>query len=163
VRAALATTHAHLTGPVLGLAFDVNFGLSGMRRLAADLADTRTARGWTRRFGHGEAFAVGTARLAECLTAAYTAPGATRPLYARFLAEAAELTGLPLAEASGTAAEAGALWTQVADVAAAAGPDDDPAAVLAALADLVARAVVVEERLADQLGAPLGAETRPAG
>ena len=34
---------------MLGNAFDVNFGLSGMGRLAKDLADTRTAEGWWKR------------------------------------------------------------------------------------------------------------------
>ena len=161
VRAALTTTHAHLTGPVLGHAFDANLGLRGIRRLAADLADTRTARGWTRRFGSGAAFAAGTARLAECLTSAYTAPGATRPLYAQFLAEAAELTGLPLDAAARSAAAAGDLWTEVADVAGGAGPDDDPPVVLARLAALVSHAAEVEERLAEQLGTVMGT-SRPA-
>ena len=49
-RAALGTTVAHLTGPVLGNSFDTNFGFSGMRRLAGQLRDTRTKTGWARRF-----------------------------------------------------------------------------------------------------------------
>lgn len=155
VRAALATTHAHLTGPVLGLAFDVNFGLSGMRRLAADLADTRTARGWARRFAGETALRTGTGRLAECLTSAYTAPGGTRPLYSRFLAEASGRGGLDLVPASRTAAEAGRVWTEVADVAGGVTADDGPTTVLARLAELVTEAVRVEERLADEIGAAL--------
>jgi Domain of unknown function (DUF4872)/Butirosin biosynthesis protein H, N-terminal len=158
VRAALRTTHAHLTGPVLGHAFDANLGLRGIRRLADDLADTRTAKGWTRRFGDRPAFAAGMSRLAECLTSSYTAPGATRPLYGDFLAEAGPLTGLDLMAASRTAAAAGERWAEVADVAAAAGPDDDPAAVIARLAELVAATVPVEERLAAELAAALPAE-----
>src|SRR5690554_5403503 len=50
IRAAIATTHAHLTGPVLGNSFDVNLGLSGIRKFAEELADTRTKNGWSRRF-----------------------------------------------------------------------------------------------------------------
>lgn len=65
---AVATTHAHLTGPVLGHAFDVNFGLSGLARLRDDLTDTSTKRGWARRFGTGPAFEAARLRLAECLT-----------------------------------------------------------------------------------------------
>lgn len=155
-RAAMRTTYAHLTGPVLGHAFDANMGLSGIRRLAEDLADTRTKKGWVRRFGSPEALAVGAERLAECLTTAYTAPGATRPLYAEFLAEAAALTGLDLLPVSRTATEAGRRWVEIADVAAAVTPDDDPSEVVGRLAGLVAGVVPVEERLAAGLGAALG-------
>ncbi len=151
VVAAVRTTHAHLTGPVLGHAFDANVGLRGMRRLAADLADVRTARGWRRRFGGGEAFLAGTGRLAECLTSAYTAPGGTRPLYAEFLEEGASRFGLPFGDAAALAAHAGTLWTEVADVAGAASADDDPVAVIDRLAGLVESAVAAEERLADAL------------
>lgn len=154
-RAAMRTTYAHLTGPVLGHAFDANMGLSGMHRLAEDLADTRTKKGWVRRFGSPEALAVGADRLADCLTTAYTAPGATRPLYAAFLAEAADLTGLDLLPVSRTATEAGSRWSEVADVAAAVSPGDDPAEVVARLAGLVAEVVPIEERLAEGLGAAL--------
>ncbi|WNB87445.1 DUF4872 domain-containing protein [Cellulomonas sp. ATA003] len=163
VRAALATTHAHLTGPVLGHSFDANMGLRGIRRLAADLADTRAAKGWTRRFGEPAAFAAGMSRLAECLTTAYTAPGATRPLYAEFLGEAAALTGLDLHPAARAAAEAGARWTEIADVAGAAGPDDHPATVLERLAEGVAAVAEVEQRLADRLGTAIGADGPPTG
>jgi hypothetical protein len=155
VRAALTTTHAHLTGPVLGHSFDANLGLRGLRRLADDLADTRTAKGWVRRFGEPAAFRAGTARLGECLTHAYTAPGGTRPLYAAFLAEAGPLTGLELSAASRAAAEAGERWTEIADVAGSATADDDPATVIGHLAELVAATVPVEERLAAELGAAL--------
>ncbi|MFE5940828.1 hypothetical protein ACFQ69_36490 [Streptomyces sp. NPDC056470] len=48
---AIAATTGHLTGPVLGNNFDVNFGFSGMEKLAAQLRDTRTKTGWERRFG----------------------------------------------------------------------------------------------------------------
>ena len=152
VRAALRTTHAHLTGPVLGNTFDVNMGLSGIRRLADQLADTRTAQGWPKRFGTHPAFDAGMARLAECLTSAYTAPGATRPLYATFLAEAAPLLGIDLLPASRTAALAGERWAEVADMAGDVTPQDDTAAVIARFADALARIVPIEERLAGQLG-----------
>ena len=51
VRDAIATTVAHLTGPVLGHSFDSNFGFSGMTKLATQLRDARTKTGWARRFG----------------------------------------------------------------------------------------------------------------
>ena len=93
---AIATTVAHLTGPVLGNNFDVNFGFSGMEKLSAQLRDARTKSGWERRFGAPIPFFHGVRRLYECLEVEYTAPGATRPLYADFLdlaerREAAEL------------------------------------------------------------------------
>ncbi|MEU8778712.1 BtrH N-terminal domain-containing protein [Streptomyces sp. NPDC048606] len=97
VAAALAGTVTHLTGPVLGNKFDVNFGFTGMEKLAAQLRDSTTKTGWERRFGgSADALRTGTGRLYACLEEEWTAPGATRPLYADFLdlaghAEAATL------------------------------------------------------------------------
>jgi butirosin biosynthesis protein H-like len=82
---AIAATAAHLTGPVLCNNFDVNFGFSGMDKLAAQLRDARTKTGWERRFGAPVPFFHGVRRLYECLEVEYTAPGATRPIYADFL------------------------------------------------------------------------------
>jgi hypothetical protein len=158
VRAAISTTHAHLTGPVLGNSFDVNLGLSGIRRLADDLADTRSKKGWTRRFGSPQAFGVGTRRLAECLTWAHTAAGATRPLYSGFLAEAGPVARLDLSAPARAAADAGSLWTEMADLAGASTAEDDPAETFAALAALASAVVEVEERLAAELGAAVSAE-----
>lgn len=121
IRGAVATTVRHLTGPVLGNSFDVNFGFSGMARLADQLRDGRTRNGWARRFGDPVPFFHGMSRLHECLEAEYTAPGATRPLYARFLDEAAGVTGDGrLAEAAELFRDSGALWSQVAARAAEA-------------------------------------------
>jgi hypothetical protein len=44
---AIAATAGHLTGLVLGNNFDVNFGFSGMEKLATQLRDTRTKTGWS--------------------------------------------------------------------------------------------------------------------
>jgi hypothetical protein len=119
VRAALAVTAAHLTGPVLGNSFDANFGLSGMGRLADQLADEKTRAGWVRRFADPGAFACAMLRLHDCLEVEYTAPGATRPLYADFLDEAADLTGRkPLADAATLYRDAGRLWSQLSGQAA---------------------------------------------
>ncbi|SEF78902.1 protein of unknown function [Nonomuraea solani] len=130
VAGAIADTAAKLTGPVLGNAFDVNFGLSGMRKLAAQLADTKGKQGWTRRFADPGPL---LDRLSECLEVEYTAPGATRPLYADFLAE----TGR--AEAAAVYREAGGQWSRVAVAAAAHTPPPE-------LAAMVADAVLLEER-----------------
>lgn len=68
---AIRTTRDHLVGPVLGNRFDVNFGLSGLRRLRDDLADVRTRRGWRQQFAAEPAFSFAMGRLgwlAACLT-----------------------------------------------------------------------------------------------
>ena len=91
-----------LTGPVLGNNFDVNFGFSGMDKLASQLRDTRTKTGWERRFSRHVAFSGGRRRLYECLEVEYTAPGGTRPLYAQFL----DHVGKP--EAAGAVSRVGA-------------------------------------------------------
>lgn len=111
VAGAIATTCAHLTGPVLGNNFDVNFGFSGMEKLALQLRDTRTKSGWERRFGAPIPFFHGVRRLYECLELEYTSPGATRPLYARFL----ELAGHQ--EAAGLFSESGRGWERLAALA----------------------------------------------
>jgi hypothetical protein len=119
VRDAIATTVAHLTGPVLGNSFDSNFGFSGMAKLAAQLRDTRTKAGWARRFGSPVNFFHGVRRLYECLELQFTAPGATRPLYADFLDEVAPVLGAPaLADASALLRESGAAWSRLAARAA---------------------------------------------
>jgi hypothetical protein len=111
VAGAVATTVAHLTGPVLGNNFDVNFGFSGMSKLAAQLRDTRTKTGWARRFAEPVPFFHGVRRLYECLEVEYTAPGATRPLYAEFLDSA----GHP--EAAALVRESGRIWSHLATLA----------------------------------------------
>jgi uncharacterized protein (TIGR02996 family) len=141
---AVATTHAHLTGPVLGHAFDVNFGLSGIARLRDDLADTSTKRGWSRRFGNEAAFAVARMRLAECLTWAHGAEGATRLVYADFLTETGRHAAATLAR------EAGRQWSSIADLAAG---DADSTTALTELADRVAAVYDVEVTLVDALRA----------
>lgn len=115
---AIATMCAHLTGPVLGNNFDVNFGLSGMRRLADQLRDDRGKTGWRRRFADPEALFLGLHRLHDCLEVEFSGPGATRPLYCAFLAEGAEHFEHPeWTEAGGLLVEAGSMWSSVASLA----------------------------------------------
>ena len=132
IRSALATTVAHMTGPVLGNNFDANFGLSGMARFAAQLRDTRTRSGCVRRFAEPGAFAWALHRLHECLELEYTAPGATRPIYADFLDEAAGVLGdAGLADAAGEFRESGRAWSRLADLAAETADADPEVAELA--------------------------------
>lgn len=155
VRKALTLTADHLTGPVLGNAFDVNFGLSGMGRLAKDLRDTRTKSGWTARFSDEPGFRYVAARLAECLTSAYTAPGGTRPLYGAFLSEASALLDSPeLADAAGEIAASGAQWQALADLASQASESPMPTRpdeVFAELADRVDAAAAHEGRAVEAI------------
>jgi hypothetical protein len=114
--AAVEMTVAHLTGPVLGNNFDVNFGFSGMRRLASQLRDTRGKAGWASRFAAPVPFFHGLRRLYEGIEEEYTAPGGTRPLYASFLAEAAPIVDRPQwMEASALFRQAGTHWSALAD------------------------------------------------
>jgi hypothetical protein len=160
-RRALSTTVGHLTGPVLGVAYDVNFGFSGMARLVADLRDTRTKAGWARRYPDAEGLAYATARLAQCLTDAHTAPGGTRPLYAGFVRAAADLLGAPgLDRAAEDVDSAGRCWLDVCEVALRAAQDApagglEAGAVLAQLADLVETAAGHEERAVARIRAVL--------
>lgn len=122
VRDAVRTTVAHLTGPVLGNSFDVNFGFSGMAKLATELTERRARTGWARRFGTAESFDHAMARLDECLERTYTAPGATRWRYADFLDEAAEvLSGAEDAKALAPAALAPAVLGPAARLLRASG------------------------------------------
>ncbi|MEQ4204645.1 DUF4872 domain-containing protein [Actinopolymorpha sp. B9G3] len=137
VRDAVATTCAHLAGPVLGNTFDVNFGFSGMRRLAEQLADPCGKTGWAVRFADPRALFAGVRRLHDCLEVEYTGPGATRPLYADFLAEAAGVVDDPAyLEAADLFRRSGDVWSALA---AAALPAELPA--------LAAYDAMVEERL----------------
>jgi hypothetical protein len=124
IRAALSTTAAHLTGPVLGNSFDVNFGLSGMRRFRDQVADAKGRTGWERRFGgsRGATYFCLT-RLHECLQREYTSPGAGRPAFADYLRAAAGIVGRPeLTDAAALAADAGAVWQSIADTCVSAAP-----------------------------------------
>ncbi|MFI5671617.1 BtrH N-terminal domain-containing protein [Streptomyces sp. NPDC051704] len=143
VDGAVAATVTRLTGPVLGNQFDVNFGFSGMEKLAAQLRDRTTKTGWERRFGSPEAFRAGTGRLYACLEEEWTAPGATRPLYADFL----DLAGRP--EAAALLRDSAGHWSRLADLARTAEPDSDAAARRALFdecAELVDRSLELERR-----------------
>lgn len=145
MRAAITTTAAHLTGPVLGNAFDVNMGFSGMTRFAEQLRDTRGKNGWTRRMAAPGALSAALERVHACLEQEYTAPAATRPLYAGFLDEAADVLGEPgLSRAATLFRESGVRWSVIA-ATARAGAD---AVALGELADAVDAARTIEQQAA---------------
>jgi len=144
-RDAIGVTAAHLTGPVLGNSFDVNFGFSGMAKVAGELRDTRTRKGWARRFAEPAARAHAMRRLVECLEKEYTAPGATRPIYADFLDLVA-----PENDAAGLIRAAGERWSALARSATTEG---DLRAWCDRAADLVDEAAALEKRAMDALSA----------
>lgn len=74
-----------------------------------------------RRFGAPGAFLAGTRRLYACLEEEWTAPGATRPLYADFL----DVAGRP--EAAALFRDSARHWSRLAELARAADPDADAA------------------------------------
>ncbi len=116
LRDAVVRGCALLTEPVLGNNFDVNFGFRGMRKLADGLADPRGKRGWARLFAHPEAMFTALRRLHDCLETEYTASGATWPLWAAFLEEAAVMVGEPAWTAAAVDVRAsGVLWSGIAE------------------------------------------------
>ena len=81
-------------------------------------------------------------RLHECLEEQY---GATHPLYAEFLDEAAALAGHPhLAEAASAFRSSAAVWSAMATTARRSSTAD-PTTVFATLADLLDQARTIEE------------------
>lgn len=148
LRSAVSTTAAHMSGPVLGNAFDVNFGLSGIDKWATEVADTRSKKGWTARFGQGAGFEHAMSRIAECFTHAYSAPGATRPMYSQFLKEAEGASPLALAASAKLAAESGRLWEEVVEVATVA---TDPGTTFARIGELARALHELETRLVEAL------------
>jgi Domain of unknown function (DUF4872)/Butirosin biosynthesis protein H, N-terminal len=118
VREAIAACAHHLTEPVLGNAFDTNFGFRGMERWIAQLTDERTRQGWLRRYDHPEALFTALYRLHDCIEVEYSAPGAMRPLYADFLVEVADLLAAPaLLDAAERFRAAGERWSAIANQA----------------------------------------------
>lgn len=81
VSAGLRATVSGMTEPVLGNSFDVNFGLSGLRRWSERVTATG-ADGWRQVFADDDTW---HQRLADCINTEHTAPTAGRPLFARML------------------------------------------------------------------------------
>lgn len=125
---AIEATHTVLTGPVLGHAFDVNFGLSGMERFASALADRRTKSGWLRTFGGSATdLSSGLRRVEACIQREFSAWGGMRPLYADFLSEVVACGVVPTSTDAGRLGEAavayqtlGTEWAALGDAAATA-------------------------------------------
>ena len=98
--------------------FANNFGLAGLKRTAERMGERRRKEGWAKVFATGPHAFTALWRTWECLHVELTAPAGGRPLYARFLEDAASLTDLQglqgvagLVQASAEAFEA---WSDAA-------------------------------------------------
>jgi hypothetical protein len=103
--------------------FASNVGLAGLAKWH-DLLTSSAKKGWPTVFGADRRAAIGLTRIYDCTNYAYTAPDAGRPLFARFLNEAAEVAGRPeWAEVAQLWADSGTAWRRMSDAVLAAHPD----------------------------------------
>jgi uncharacterized protein DUF4872/butirosin biosynthesis protein H-like len=129
VRHAITRTAECLTHPSR-TRFDGNFGIGGMRKWATLLTDPKDPKGWPKLCPDETSL-----RRALDLVARGLVNGASRPLYAEFLTEAATLLeDDTLADAAEAYVDLGARWAELADLAAR--PGTAPAALAALLPDL---------------------------
>jgi len=114
VRAAVARCVAEFDGEHAVGGARKSFGLAALARWARR-ADSSSKKGWRTRFAPG-AHLLGGLRQAYGWIERATGGGAFRPMYARFLYDAASLTGdVRFVEAAGVIAENGACWTALCD------------------------------------------------
>ncbi|HYG56909.1 MAG TPA: DUF4872 domain-containing protein [Symbiobacteriaceae bacterium] len=93
-----------------------NFGLKGLLKWADLLVSARDKKGWPTLFGTGERFYKALVSSFAYIELEGTGGGATRPLYASFLDEAAVLLGRPaLREVADQFRDCGRRWTALAD------------------------------------------------
>ncbi len=103
LRAGLARSVAHMTGPVLHNSFDANFGLSGLAKWST-LANGRSKKSWPILFAGTD---VWMQRLVDGIEHELTAPAAGRPLFAHSLRSA----GMP--ESAEVFERSGRLWREI--------------------------------------------------
>ncbi|MEQ8763563.1 MAG: DUF4872 domain-containing protein [Planctomycetota bacterium] len=118
-----ATAHRFRVSPFKG--FASNFGFAGLEKWQRLLIDPKDKKGWPKQFFEGGHAALALRRTFEGIELEYTAPAGSRPLYADFLDEAAELTGR--AELRGAAAlfrESGVQWRSISESIASCGDDE---------------------------------------
>ena len=109
--------------------FASNVGTAGLEKWHRLLTNPKEKKSWHRTFGEGTRAAIGLSRLYDCVTHAYTAPGAGRSLYADFLEESGAVTDSGPATAF---RRSGECWTELATLAAGV---DEELARYAELAD----------------------------
>lgn len=95
---------------------NAHFGLAALDKWASLMTDQQDPKGWPRLFGTEPLLYANLVRAYMYIELEGTGGGAARPLYADFLAEAADLLGMP--DLRGPAAqfrECGARWTRLAN------------------------------------------------
>lgn len=132
--------------------FGSNFGMAGLERWATRIVDRRDPKGWPRLLADGPSLASALARMYDGIEVEFTAPGGSRPFYADFLDEAADITGRSgLRAVAGRYRASGEHWQAFARTAL---PDGDP--TLRGLRESIERRV---ERI-DELGEAAAAGNR---
>ena len=130
---------------MLGNAFDVNFGFSGMAKLAAELRASHGPSRLGRRFGSEPGSRTRCAGWWSACSGSTRRPTRRGPLYADFLAEAAALApAMDLAGAAERFRESGRAWAAITEAARAAELTDDRVALFGALAGHVETAAEAE-------------------
>lgn len=120
--ALLAGVRGYDTPPVPQWA--ANVGIAGLKKWHRLLTKPTEKKSWHRIFAEGSRAAIGLTRLYDCVTHAYTVPGAGRSLYADFLEEAAEvLGGERTSDAASAFRRSGELWSRLAAIASGASDD----------------------------------------
>jgi len=116
VRAAIASCRAELAGRTRHKQFAGNFGISGLAKWAS-LVESSDRKGWPRVFAGGAALWSALTWGTYWIELAGTGGGGFRPLYARFLDEAAAITGAArLRDAAAAYRALGGAWSELAGV-----------------------------------------------
>ena len=134
-----------------------NFGVAGLTTWAERLRDTRTKKGWPSLFATEERLRPALIQLKNFLSGnEWAGEGGLRPLYAQFLAEAAELDGLePLKNSVADYENLGAAWSDFANLIDPKCPPSLRNEHFAALADHLDRLAASEQAAAESLRARL--------
>lgn len=91
-----ATADRYTNAPFKG--FAGNFGFAGLEKWQRLLTDKKDAKGWPATFPEKKLAYLALRRTHDGIEHEFTAPAAGRPMYASFLAEAAEITAAPALE-----------------------------------------------------------------
>lgn len=112
--------------------FASNVGTAGLIKWSRLLTDHRNPKGWPRMFRCTSAAATALSRLTECLDIHYTSPGASRPLFAEFLGEASQLTGVDFSAPQALIEQSAQHWSAIVSRAREAHPNIERFAELSA-------------------------------
>ena len=133
IREAIGRTATRFHEPMFK-GYAANFGLRGQEKLARLLIDDKDKKGWPTQFGAPRTAFFALRRFYECVELAHNAPAGGRGVYAEFLDEAAEITGLEdLRIVADAMRQSATIWRDMAKIAI--GDGDSGLARVPALAD----------------------------